>query len=94
MAQMKMAIALPLLLGPVVSLFAQVDSTPIAPPVWIIVVTITDVTTGKQIEQQQLDSELEFEDQLQCESVLAKVAPIPERHHLAAVLTCREVTRT
>jgi hypothetical protein len=60
MAQMKMAIALALLLGPVVSLFAQVDSTPIARPVWIIVVTITDVTTGKQIEQQQLDSKLEM----------------------------------
>jgi hypothetical protein len=91
---MKMAISLALLSwGLVVSLWAHADSAPVTHPVWVIVMTITNVTTGEQIEEQELDPELEFDDLAQCESIVAKAGPIPESHELATVLACREVSR-
>jgi hypothetical protein len=90
---MKMAIPLALLWGLVVSPSAHADSAKIARPQWAIVLTITDRTTGTQLKQRELDSELKFDDRSECELIVAKVGPIvPPSDDLAVVLTCREVT--
>jgi hypothetical protein len=91
---MKVAIVWALLWALVVSPCAHADSAKIARPQWAIVMTITDRTTGAQLKQRELDSELKFEDRSECELIVAKVGPIvPSNDNLAVVLTCREVTR-
>lgn len=54
--------------------------------------TITDKTTGKRLEDHELDSALEFDDAAHCRSVVAQVGPLPDSNYLATVLTCREIT--
>ena len=90
---MKVAITLVLLWGLVVSLCAHAESTKITRPVWVIVLTITDKTTGERLEERQLDSELIFEDRAQCELILTKAGPVHDSHFFATVMTCRELTR-
>jgi hypothetical protein len=60
-----------------------------ARPVWTIIVAITDKTTGERIEECELDSELRFDDRSQCESIVAKISPLPDSHFFASALTCR-----
>jgi hypothetical protein len=90
---MKVTIALILLWGLVVSPCAHADTTKLTRPRWAIVMTVTDRTSGELLEQRELDTELEFDDVAQCESIVARVGPIADDHSLAIVLTCREVTR-
>jgi hypothetical protein len=90
---MKAAIALVLLWGLVVSLCAHADSARITRPVWVIVLTITDKTTGKRVKEHEIGSELRFDDRAQCESIVAKAGPLPDSHFFVTVMTCRELTR-
>jgi hypothetical protein len=90
---MNLTIAFALLWALLVSPCAHADSAKIARTQWTIVMTITDRTTGAQLKQRELDTELEFDDVAQCESIVARVGPIADDHSLAIVLTCREVTR-
>jgi hypothetical protein len=91
---MKAAIALVLLWGWLAGLCAHADSTIITRPVWVIVLTITDKTTGERLEERELDTELRFKDRAQCELILTKAGPIPDSHFFATAMTCRELTRT
>jgi hypothetical protein len=88
---MKIAIALVLLWGVLVTQCAHADNAQITRPRWVIVVTITDLSTGKQLEQRELGSELEFDDPKECKSIVAEVGPIPPGDHMAVALTCRKV---
>jgi hypothetical protein len=88
---MKMAIALVLLYGFLVSQYAHAAESTRQHPHWVIIATVIDRTTGKQLGQTRLGgSELEFDDPAQCNSIIDKVHPITSEH-LTAVLTCREV---
>jgi hypothetical protein len=72
---------------------AHAQDAKVTHPRWAIILTVTDSTTGKQIEQKQLAPDLEFADANECKSVVAKVGPLPSSENFAAVLTCRKVGR-
>jgi hypothetical protein len=91
-AQVKMAIVLALLCGLALGPYAHADGAKITRTVWIIVVTITDRSTGERIEERELDSDLRFGGRGQCESIVAKAGLLPDNHLLSTVLTCREIT--
>jgi hypothetical protein len=91
--QMKRAIALVLLFGVLLSMCAHADEAQVTRPRWVIFLTITDRTTGEQVEQHELEVDLTFEDLSHCQSFVALVGPIPSRGDFAAVLTCREIER-
>jgi hypothetical protein len=60
-------------------------------PHWIIIATIIDRNTGERVQQGKLGGrELEFNDPVQCKSIIEKVQPI-KSDRVAAVLTCRKV---
>jgi len=88
---MDKAIASLLLCGMLVSVGAHADGTRIMHPDWAIILTVTDLATGTQLEQIELDSELRFEDPIECKSIVAKVARVPASDHFAAALKCRKV---
>jgi hypothetical protein len=88
---MNKAIALLLLCGVLVSTCAHADGTKITHPDWAIILTITDLATGAQLEQLELDSELRFDDPIECKSIVAKVGRVPASDHFVAVLKCRKV---
>ena len=90
---MKWTIPLMLLCGSLVSMCAQADDAKGAHPRWVIVLTITDPTTGELLEQGELDPELEYDDPIKCKSIVARVGPIPTRGNFALALTCRKVDR-
>jgi hypothetical protein len=91
---MKWTIPLVLLCGSLVSLCAQADDAKGTHPRWVIVLTVTNQTTGQVLEQGEFDDpKLEFDDPIKCKSVLARVDPIPMRGNLAVALTCRKVDR-
>jgi hypothetical protein len=52
---MKWTIPLVLLCGSRVSLCAQADDARGMHPRWVIILTITDTTTGEPLEQRELD---------------------------------------
>jgi len=60
---------------------------------WVIILTLTDATSGKLVDQGDLDADLEFDDAIKCESILDRVRPIPVSGNLAVALTCRKVDR-
>jgi hypothetical protein len=90
---MKQTIPWVLLSGLLVSMCAQADDARGTHPRWIIVLTVTDPTTGALLEQGELDPKLEYDDPIKCESILARVGPIPTRGDLSVALTCRKVDR-
>ena len=90
---MKWTIPLVLLCGLLVSMCAQADDVKGTHPRWVIVLTITDPTTGELLEQGELDPELEYDDPIKCKSIVARVRPIPMAGNLAVALTCRKVDR-
>ena len=90
---MKWTIPLVLLCGLLVSMCAQADDAKGTHPRWIIVLTVTDPTTGALLEQRELDPELEYDDPIKCKSIVARVGPIPTRGNFALALTCRKVDR-
>jgi hypothetical protein len=63
---MDKAIASLLLCGMLASVGAHADGTRIMYPDWVIILTVTDLATGTQLEQIELDSELRFEDPIEC----------------------------
>jgi hypothetical protein len=90
---MKWAIPLVLLCGLMVNMRAHADDAKVTQPHWVIILTITDLTTGAQLVQHELDSQLEFDDPNRCKSMLALIGPIPTSGDLGAALACREVER-
>jgi hypothetical protein len=88
---MNRAIALLLLCGVLVSVCAHAGTTKVTYPRWVIILTVTDRTTGAQLEQLEVDSELRFDDPIECKSIVAKVGRIPTSDHFAAVLKRRKV---
>jgi hypothetical protein len=88
---MNRAIALLLLCGVLVGMCAHADGAKVTHPDWAIILTITDLATGAQLEQLELESELRFDDPVECKSIVAKVGRMPASDHFAAVLTCRKV---
>jgi hypothetical protein len=90
---MKRAIALILLFGVLCTIWARADDAQIAHSRWIIILTVTDLATGTQLEQRELDADLRFDDQGQCEAIVAKVGPLHRSDNFAAVLTCRKIER-
>ena len=86
--------ALVLLCGLLVSMGAQADDAKGAHPRWVIVLTVTDPTTGALLEQRELDPELlEYDNPIKCKSIIARVGPIPTRGNFALALTCRKIDR-
>ena len=85
----KRAIALILLFSVLPGMSAYADEAQRTR--WIIVLTITERTTGAQVEQGELDVNVRFDDLDHCRSFLAKVGPIPSSGNFAAVLACRKV---
>jgi multidrug efflux pump subunit AcrB len=81
------------LLGLLASMCAQADKAKGTQPRWVIVLTITDPTTGALIKQRELDPELAFDDPIKCKSVAARAGPIRTIGNLAVALTCRKVDR-
>jgi hypothetical protein len=90
---MKWIIPLVLLCGSLVSMCAQADEPKGTHPRWVIILTITDTTTGELLEQRELGPELEYGDPAECESMTARLGPLPTTGKLAAALTCRKVNR-
>jgi hypothetical protein len=60
-------------------------------PHWVIILTVTDLTTGAHFEKRELDASLQFDDPVQCRSIVAKVGLIPATEHYAGALRCRKV---
>jgi hypothetical protein len=89
----RAAISLVLLCGLLVNVCAYSDNAKVTQSRWIIILTIIDRTTGTQLAPIELDPRLEFDDPTQCESILARVGPIPSGESLSAVLTCRKIER-
>jgi hypothetical protein len=85
---MNRAIALLLLCGVLVSICAHADGAKVTHPEWAIILTITDLAAGMQLEP---DSELRFDNAIECKSIVAKVGRMPASDRFAAVLTCRKV---
>jgi hypothetical protein len=92
-ACMKWVIPLVLLWGLLVNMCAHADDAKVTQPHWIIILTITDLITGAQLVQDELDSRLEFDDPIKCKSMVARIGPIPTSGDFAAALTCRKVER-
>ena len=90
---MKWTIPLVLLCGLLVSMCAHADDAKGTHPRWVIVLTVTDLTTGARFEQGELNPELEFDDPIKCKSIVARVGPIPTRANFTLALTCRKVDR-
>jgi len=88
---MKLAMALVLLFGLVVAHGAPADKSDAELPHWVIIATLIDRTTGKRLEESQLQGpELEFDDRATCRSIVARVRPIQNKY-VDTVLTCRKV---
>jgi hypothetical protein len=90
---MKWAIPLVLLCGLMVNMRAHADDAKVTQPHWVIILTITDLTTGAQLSQDELDSQLEFDDPIKCKSMVVRIGPIPTSGDFAAALACRKVER-
>ena len=90
---MNKALALVLLLGVLLSVCSHAGAAEIVHPRWVIVLTVTDLTTGTKLEQRELDPRLQFDDLGHCKSVVAKAGPIPSSDHFGAVITCLKVQR-
>jgi hypothetical protein len=76
------------------SMCAQAADAEATHSYWAIILTITDLATGAQLEQRELDSDLRFDGPIECKSIVAKVGHIPRSDHFAAALTCRKIGPT
>lgn len=90
---MKWTIPLILFCGSLVSNCALAGDAKGMHSRWVIVLTLSDTTSGKLVEQGDLDAELEFDAAIKCESILAKIRPNRVSGNLAVALTCRKVDR-
>jgi hypothetical protein len=77
--------------GPLVSLWANVDGAEISRPFSVIVVTVTDKTTGERTKWEEIVSDLRFNDRAQCELIVTQAGSTRDGHDLATVLTCRQI---
>jgi hypothetical protein len=83
-----------LLFGLALKMHAHADPDQIAPTRWVIILTITDRSTGARVERRELDANSQFDNLRQCRSLVTDVGPIPVSDHFRAVLTCRKVERS
>jgi hypothetical protein len=88
---MKSMIGLVFGWGLLVSLWAHADGAEISRPFWVIVVTVTDKTTGERTKWEEIFSDLRLNDRAQCESIITKAGSMRDGHDLATVLTCRQI---
>ena len=88
---MKMATTLVLLCALLFGRHTYATEANTERPHWVIILTVTDVSTGAQVEKRELDADLRFDDPAHCRSIVAKVGAIPPTEHFTAVLTCRKV---
>jgi hypothetical protein len=91
---MKWTKLLILLCGSLVSICALADDANGTYSRWIIILTLTDTTSGKLVEQGDLDAEFEYNDPVKCQAMAARLGPIRAPTNLAAALTCRRVDRS
>jgi hypothetical protein len=89
---MKSMIGLVFGWGLQVSLWAHADSAEISRPFWVIVVTVTDKTTGERTKWEEIVSDLRFNDRAQCELIVTQTGSIRDSHDFATFLTCRQIT--
>jgi hypothetical protein len=87
---MKMATTLVLLCGLLFGQHTHATEAKTQRPQWVIILTVTDVSTGSLVEKRELDADLQFDDLAQCRSIVARVGAIPPSDHFTAVLTCRK----
>ena len=87
---MKMATTLVLLCGLLFGRPTYATEANTQRPQWVIILTVTDVNTGAQLEKRELDPNLQFDDLAQCRSIVARAGAIPPSGHFTAVLTCRK----
>jgi hypothetical protein len=78
--------------APAVGLHVHADDAKVTRPVWVIVVTLTNRTTGKRVREDELDPEMRFDNQAQCERLVAQTGAIPGTDDFLVVLTCRLLT--
>jgi hypothetical protein len=88
---MKMATTLVLLCGLLFGRHTYATEANTQRPHWVIILTVTDATTGAQVEKRELDANLQFDDPAQCRSLVAKVGAVPASDHFTAILTCWKV---
>jgi hypothetical protein len=43
---------------------------------WATILTLTDLTAGKQVELKELDPDIEFANTNECQSMVARIGPI------------------
>jgi hypothetical protein len=77
--------------APAVSLHVHADDAKVTRPVGVIVVTLTNRTSGKRVEGRKLP-EMPFDGQAQCERLVAQAGRIPGTHFFSVVLTWRLLT--
>jgi hypothetical protein len=88
---MKSMIGLVFGWGMLVSLWAHADGAAISRPFWVIVVMVTDKTTGERKQWEEIVTDLRFNDRAECELIATKAGSIRDGHDLATVLTCRQI---
>ena len=82
-----------LCLGAIATPDARAADAPAGAPQWGIILTVIDVTTGKKVEEHELDADSRFESEVRCQSILLKVGPIPSSTNFVGHLSCRVVAR-
>jgi hypothetical protein len=88
---MKLAIALVLLVGFLLSQYAHAAESNMRHPHWVVIATIIDRTTGEQLGQTKLgDPKLVFDDPARCKSIIRQVHPMTSAN-VTAVLTCWKI---
>jgi hypothetical protein len=88
---MKMATTFVLLCGLLFGRHTYATEANTQRPRWVIILTVSDRTTGARIEKRELDADLQFDNPAQCRSLVSKVGAVPPSDHFTAVLTCRKV---
>jgi hypothetical protein len=88
---MKMAMSFAVLFGLLIAQCAQAENRDIHRPYWVIVATLIDRATGKQLSQSRLEGpDLEFDEPGTCKETIDQVRLVPNEQ-VTVVLSCREV---
>jgi hypothetical protein len=88
---MKMASSLAVLFGLLIAQCAQAENRDIHRPYWVIIATLIDRATGKQLSQSILGGpELEFDEPGACKETIDQVRWVPDEQ-VTVILTCAEV---
>ena len=89
---MRIALPVALLCGLLSSRGAEAQEANIQHPRWVIVETIIDRATGKQLHVTRLDDpNLRFENLARCQSIVDKFQP-PVNTPMTFVLECKKIS--